>query len=400
MQFSFPLLNLLINAEQKNFTGRALVQSPKNIQWKFYFFLGQLIWVNGGMHPNRSWLRQLVKFASEVNCEELFSDSRYYYECSQYQTLYLLSKKQLISKDCLKSILETRIKEHFLDILQEAHRYDIQYIMSPDSPRNLLNSGFKPDLAFIESQKLFVTSYKYNSLFEQSPFKNLSLNLAPKVVDSKKVEVQVDFNASKDLIHLLKGQLTLKDLSLKLNKDVLQVTHALSTYYDQGILELIDVSDLASNFTIQQYTSEFLQLATPQPQFTVTCIDDHNKVHQMMNQIVTDYGGRFVGIQDEFQVLPRLIEDTPDMIFIKMTMPVVNGYELCAQIKRIPQFNQIPIIMLSKSNSLTERMRAKLVGISDFMKPFDKKQITKIINKFTPDSVNLPYPSCPIRALS
>ena len=120
----------------------------------------------------------------------------------------------------------------------------------------------------------------------------------------------------------------------------------------------------------------------------------------MMNQIVTDYGGRFVGIQDEFQVLPRLIEDTPDMIFIKMTMPVVNGYELCAQIKRIPQFNQIPIIMLSKSNSLTERMRAKLVGISDFMKPFDKKQITKIINKFTPDSVNLPYPSCPIRALS
>ena len=389
MELPCPLLNLLVNAEQKNFTGKALVHSSNNIQWQFYFFLGQLIWVNGGVHPHRSWLRQLVRFASEVNCAELISDSRHYCECSQYQTLYLLFKKQFISKDCLRSILEHRTQEHFFDILQVAQKYEVKYLTQPQSPRNLLNGGFKPDLAIIDFQKLFHASHQYSSLLAQSTFGNISLNSAPKVLDTKQLQAKVDLNTYGNLIHLVSGQSTLRDLSVKLNQDVIQLICSLAPYEQQGILEFQEIPDLANNFTTQEYMTQFLQIVSSKGKFTVACIDDNNQIHQKMEQIVTVAGGRFVAIKDEFQVIPRLIEHSPELIFLKMAMPVVNGYELCAQIKRVPQFNQIPIIMLCDNNSLTQQIRAKLVGISHFIaKSFDQQQVTKIIKELALNSVN------------
>ena len=389
MNFPYPLLNLLVNAEQNNFTGKALVQSQSNTQWQLYFLLGKLIWVNGGYHPNRSWLRYLVKFCPEVNCEELFYDTQNYYECTQYQTLYLLSKKQLISKKCIKSIIENRIQEKFFDILQEHQKYDVKYIPQQDIPSNILNCGFKPSLAIIDSKEMFHTSQKYSSLFDKYDLKNISLNSAPKVLDTQQLQQKVDLNTYGNLIHLFNGQLSLRDLSLRLNKDAIKLTLSLAPYCNQGILEFREIPDVASNFTAKQYGSQLLKAEKSDQQFTVACIDDNNQVHQMMKKIVTQSGGKFLGIKDEFQVIPSLIEQTPDVIFINIAMPVVNGYELCAQIKRVVKFNQIPIIMLSDNKSLSDRMRAKLVGACDFMtKPIDEQRITKVIKKLVLDSVN------------
>ncbi len=249
MKFPERLLNVLVNAKRNNLTGKSLVISSQNIQWQLYFLFGKLIWLNGGSHPHRSWLRYLVQFCPEFNCEELFSETQHHYECSQYKTLYLLSKKQLISKECLKSILENKIQEHFVDILQEAQTYDVNYIIKPDSPRNLLNCGFKPDLVIIDSQELFQNSQKYSSLFDKYAFNNISLNAAPKVLDPNRLQAKVDLDTYSKLIHLLNGQLTWRDLSLKFNKDLIQVARFLVPYFNQGILELREVPDLASNFT-------------------------------------------------------------------------------------------------------------------------------------------------------
>ena len=72
------------------------------------------------------------------------------------------------------------------------------------------------------------------------------------------------------------------------------------------------------------------------------------------------------------------------MILINVAMPIVNGYELCSQIKRVAKFNQTPIIMLSEGKSITDRMRTKLVGASDFItNPLDESKITKTLEKYT-----------------
>lgn len=61
-------------------------------------------------------------------------------------------------------------------------------------------------------------------------------------------------------------------------------------------------------------------------------------------------------------------------------MPVVNGYELCAQIRRMADFKKTPIVMVGSESSIPERMRAKMVGASEFVsKPIRPKSVLRTL---------------------
>ena len=49
-------------------------------------------------------------------------------------------------------------------------------------------------------------------------------------------------------------------------------------------------------------------------------------------------------------------------------MPQINGYDLCAQIRKYPEFAKTPIIFLTSNSGIIDRLRAKMVGSSDFVK--------------------------------
>ncbi len=89
------------------------------------------------------------------------------------------------------------------------------------------------------------------------------------------------------------------------------------------------------------------------------------------------------------------------MILINVGMPVVNGYELCSQIKRVEKFNQTPIIMLSEGKSIADRMRTKLVGASDFItNPLDESKITKTLKKYTSNFTKSEQQTRPVLAFT
>ncbi len=63
-------------------------------------------------------------------------------------------------------------------------------------------------------------------------------------------------------------------------------------------------------------------------------------------------------------------------------MPIVNGYELCAQIRRISQAKNIPIVILTGKDGLIDRVRSKVVGANDFIaKPINQKRVLSILRK-------------------
>ncbi|HHP7232105.1 MAG TPA: response regulator [Xenococcaceae cyanobacterium] len=381
------LFDLLIDTEKNNFTGKGLIKSSKDIQWQLYFLLGKLIWINGGDHPNRSWLRHLIEFCAEVNFKELFVDTKNHYQCSQYQTLYCLFSKQLISKDCVKAIIEKRLQENFFDILQNQHQHPLEYLLQPENSSNLLSAGFKPSLVIIDDREILTTVQQYSLFFTKSRLKNISLNHAPKLLNTQELKQKLDLNTYNYLVDLFKGKLSLRDLSFKLNKDALQFALSLVPDLLQKRIQFVEIPDVASNLTAKQYNSQFLRITKSAKKFTIACIDNSDHTQQIMHKIVTQANGKFVAIKDEFQVIPDLVAHTPDVIFINLNMPVVNGFELCSQIRRVTKFTQTPIIMMSENNSLTERMRAKLVGTADYItKPIDEQRVTKTIKKLITNS--------------
>jgi two-component system, chemotaxis family, response regulator PixG len=101
-----------------------------------------------------------------------------------------------------------------------------------------------------------------------------------------------------------------------------------------------------------------------------------------MERILTEAGYGFVGIQDSIQALPTLIERKPSLIFLDLVMPVANGYEICAQIRRVSQFKDIPIVILTSNDGIIDRVRAKMVGSSGFLaKPVDADKVLAIARR-------------------
>lgn len=114
----------------------------------------------------------------------------------------------------------------------------------------------------------------------------------------------------------------------------------------------------------------------------VIYIDDSPADSRAMATIVEKLGYQYINIPDPLQALPMLIELKPRLIFLDLVMPIANGYEVCAQIRRISAFKKIPVIIVTSNDGIADRVRAKIVGASGFMgKPIQEKRILKVFKK-------------------
>lgn len=116
-------------------------------------------------------------------------------------------------------------------------------------------------------------------------------------------------------------------------------------------------------------------------------IDDSPMDSKIMGDILQNSGFRFRNIQESTHALPLLIEHKPQLIFLDLVMPVANGYEICAQVRRVSLFKDIPIVIVTSNDTLSDRVRAKMVGASGFIaKPIQQDKVLKVVQKLLNDT--------------
>lgn len=82
------------------------------------------------------------------------------------------------------------------------------------------------------------------------------------------------------------------------------------------------------------------------------------------------------------QAMTKLIRTHPMLILMDITMPDINGYELCKILRKSPGLKNVPILMLSSRDGLFDRIQAKIVGANDYMsKPFTSTELVNMVNK-------------------
>jgi two-component system, chemotaxis family, response regulator PixG len=232
-----------------------------------------------------------------------------------------------------------------------------------------------------------------------------SPNLAPVLRNPEQLQQQTSEKVYKTLISLVDGRRTLRDLAVLMKQDLLQLTRVLVPLYRKGLVGLTKISDLSiagtarstaisgqpasaiptsaipASANVSGFGEPLLRVSPNAPM--VACIDDSARECQAMERILSAAGYRFVGIQDSIQALPTLLEKKPGLIFLDLVMPVANGYEICAQIRRISQFKSVPIVILTSNDGIIDRVRAKVVGSSGFLaKPVEADKVLAIAQRY------------------
>jgi twitching motility two-component system response regulator PilG len=127
----------------------------------------------------------------------------------------------------------------------------------------------------------------------------------------------------------------------------------------------------------QQSESEQSQ---PALNVKVMVIDDSKTIRRSAETLLKKAGCEVVTAIDGFEALAKITVHKPDIIFVDIMMPRLDGYQTCALIKNNQSFKATPVIMLSSKDSIFDRARGRIVGSEKYLtKPFSKEDLINAI---------------------
>lgn len=115
----------------------------------------------------------------------------------------------------------------------------------------------------------------------------------------------------------------------------------------------------------------------------VMIIDDSNTIRRSAEIFLTQSKCEIILAVDGFDAMAKIIDSHPDIIFVDIMMPRLDGYQTCTLIKRNSDFRSTPVIMLSSKDGLFDRARGRMVGSDEYLtKPFTKESLLNAVQKY------------------
>ena len=115
----------------------------------------------------------------------------------------------------------------------------------------------------------------------------------------------------------------------------------------------------------------------------VLVIDDSNTIRRTAETLLSKAGCNVATASDWFDSLAKIVDIKPDVIFIGIMMPRLDGYQTCALIKNNDDFKATPVIMLSSKGGLFDKAKGRIVGADDYLtKPFGHAELLDALEKY------------------
>jgi twitching motility two-component system response regulator PilG len=117
----------------------------------------------------------------------------------------------------------------------------------------------------------------------------------------------------------------------------------------------------------------------------VMVIDDSKTIRRTAETLLAKAGCEVLTATDGFEALSIIADNHPDLIFVDIMMPRLDGYQTCALIKHNELYRNIPVIMLSSKDGLFDRARGRIVGSEQYLtKPFTRDELLGAIRRHAP----------------
>ncbi|MBD2461388.1 response regulator [Oscillatoria sp. FACHB-1407] len=367
----------LVNRFQLNkdsyFTGRMDLRSPHET-WSLFFRLGRLVWATGGIHRFRRWYRLLRQCCPELPQNNIQLANKEVSKVWEYLVLIILLKRQRIKREQAIALIEQTITEVLFDIIQTTTEGTL-------TCRFTTQQTLEEAIVLVHSEQILNHTLHLWQRWVDADLATYSPNLAPVLQQPDRLRGQLSEQVLTKLETTLDGQSTLRDIAATTKQNLLLLTGSIINYVHKNWIELQPIADL-----VDLKSAPVRPISTLPPPAAnaslIACVDDNLNVCRTMERILTLAGYRFIAVQDPLKTLPTLLEHKPDLIFLDLVMPIASGYEICAQIRRVSAFKNTPVVILTGNDGIVDRVRAKLVGASDFLaKPVDGKRVVHAVRR-------------------
>jgi two-component system, chemotaxis family, response regulator PixG len=371
-------IELFESLKESRFSGQLVISDAQEHTWILYLYLGRIVYASGGVHPVRRWRRHVVAYCPErlSNVEEIQSalaniaqgESRISWE---YQLLSLWIDQNKITREQATKVIRATVVEILFDITQAVN---VSFESMKD---NLLSTR----LILIDAEQVINDANQLYSAWQDAKIADRSPDMSPTIRQPEALRQKTSEQVYQNLSQLLDGKQTLRDLSVRMKRDVVTVTRSLLPYIQLGLVQLVEVEDIAPPVSTP-VAQKLFKTKTPR-RITIACIDDSPLICQTMENIIKEAGFNFVSEMDGLRAIAVLLSRKPDLIFLDLVMPNTNGYEICSQLRKLSFFKNTPIVILTGNDGIVDRVRAKMVGSTDFLgKPAKSVQVLETINKY------------------
>ncbi len=374
------------NIKTNAFSGNLTIQIADNPNWMLCFCSGRLGSISGGIDPIDRWQRNLALASINLPLDRLVKSTN-------NQEVFLNSNKlahELVAKEIL------------FDIIQFSHHQGdrLSYQIIPIISNNSQSSSSLP---LLEIQQILIDTIQAWQEWEKHGLANYAPSLFPIIQKSEQISNFDDDRDLRSLISSIDSYKSLRSLAIHHRKKIIDVVKSLLPLIQSGIITLSPSKESSRSQDLQpeartspavdlnqaRIPSSTSAVVSVQNQATtnlsplIACIDDSIAVYKSLEKIFIEHGYRSFGIQDPLKIIPGLIKNKPDLIFLDLVMPVTNGYEVCEQIRKTPSLANVPVIILSGNDGLIDRVRTKFVGANGFLsKPIDPESVLKMIDKY------------------
>ena len=126
---------------------------------------------------------------------------------------------------------------------------------------------------------------------------------------------------------------------------------------------------------------------TAHKQTLVVIIDDSPTTCKILETCLRREGHQAISYLNPVQALQALLRGEiarPDVLFVDMVLPQMDGYEVIKRLRAKPEFKAIPIVAISGRDSVVDRLKARLAGANDYVtKPFKTQHIVALVQKYS-----------------
>jgi two-component system, chemotaxis family, response regulator PixG len=383
------------------FSGRLLVNTPdRERSWVFSFHLGRLNWSGGSSYRMDWWRRHLGIASTRIASQDIQVLTNYQQPRLVSETLSELLVGQQLERKYLSDITAKMFEEAIFDIIQCGYALDrpldYEYFYNVQGEASTTQA-----LPLLATKPSLERAWKKWQDWQQADLAKVPVNLQIQLLDEESGTANLTDKQKKLLPLLLRGY-TLRDIAHTTRQPLETVARELQLLFETEVLGVaggIDVLSMIDSLGQSQLaeppqSSVLLNFAdisedqTVDYQPLVACIDDSEIVHYHLGQILTEHGYRLTSVHNPLFTIPSLITAKPDLIFLDLVMPTMNGYEVCSQIRKTPSLKHTPVIILTGKDGMVDKLRSKLVGSNDFLsKPIEPEAVLRMLFYYLPVKV-------------